>query len=97
MRPHPATEFFNNEFEPFSHLDPGSPAAVQAHDAGAIAGLAVAGKPDADLIKAAIPRVVDPARTDVYDGPDGFKQALALIKAGKPIHYVGVIGPISFD
>ena len=95
----PSTEFFNKEFEPFSHLDPGSPAAVQAYDAGAIAGLAVAiaGKADADAIKAAIPKVVDPNGTDVYAGPDGFKKALGLIEAGKPIHYVGVIGPISFD
>ena len=95
----PSTEFFDRAFEPFAKLDPGSPAAVQSYDAGAIAGLAVAiaGRPDADAIKAAIPKVVDPAGADVYAGPDGFKRALALIKAGKPIHYIGVIGPISFD
>ena len=44
-----------------------------------------------------MPKVVDPAGTDIYAGPDGFKKALELIKAGKPIHYIGVIGPISFD
>ena len=100
----PSTEFFNKSFEPFAKLDPGSPAAVQSYDAGAIAGLAVAiasqpgaGKPDADAIKAAISKVVDPTGTDVYAGPEGFKQALSLVKAGKPIHYIGVIGPISFD
>ena len=94
-----STTYFNSAFEPFSKLDPGSPAAVQAYDAGAIAGLAVAiaGKPDADAIKAAIRKVVDPAGTDIFAGPEGFKQALELIKAGKPIHYVGVIGPVSFD
>ncbi len=95
----PSTEFFDHAFEPFAKLDPGSPAAVQSYDAGAIAGLAVAiaGRPDADAIKAAIPKVVDPAGTAVYAGPEGFKQALALIRAGKPIRYVGVIGPIAFD
>ena len=30
-------------------------------------------------------------------GKDGFAKALADIKAGKPIKYEGVIGPVSFD
>ncbi len=95
----PSTEFFEHAFEPFARLDPGSPAAVQSYDAGAIVGLAIAiaGRPEADAIKAAIPKVVDPAGTAVYAGPEGFKRALGLIRAGKPIRYVGVIGPIAFD
>ena len=44
----PSTEYFNANYKAFSGLDPGSPAAVQAYDAGAIVGLAIAmaGKPD---------------------------------------------------
>ena len=35
--------------------------------------------------------------TPIYAGKDEFAKALALIKAGKPIKYEGVIGPIKFD
>src|SRR5438270_903728 len=37
-----STKYFNDNYKTFSGLDPGSPAAVQAYDAGAIVGLAVA-------------------------------------------------------
>ena len=33
----------------------------------------------------------------VHAGPDGMRKALALIKEGKPVRYVGVIGPAEFD
>jgi hypothetical protein len=41
--------------------------------------------------------VLDPAGTPIYAGPQEFAKALALIKAGKPIRYIGVIGPVQFD
>jgi branched-chain amino acid transport system substrate-binding protein len=95
----PSTKYFNDNYKAFSGLDPGSPAAVQAYDAGAIVGLAVAiaGKGDAAAIKAAIRKVVDPSGTVVHAGKDEFGKALQLIKDGKPIKYEGVIGPITFD
>src|ERR1700681_2807926 len=95
----PSTKYFNDNYKAFSGLDPGSPAAVQAYDAGAIVGLAVAiaGKGDAAAIKAAVRKVVDPSGTVVHAGKDEFGKALKLIKDGKPIKYEGVIGPISFD
>ena len=76
-----------------------APAADRAYDAAAIAGLAIAkaGKTDSASIKAAIRQVADPAGEAVYAGPEGLKKGLELIKAGKPVRYVGVIGPISFD
>ena len=94
-----STEYFNASYKAFSNLDPGSPAAVQAYDAGALVGLAVAagGAATSAAIRDGIYKVTDPNGTVVTAGPDGFKQALALIKQGKPIRYVGVIGPISFD
>ena len=72
---------------------------MQAYDAGAIIGLAtvIAGKGDAAAIKAAVRKVVDPNGTVIYAGKDEFAKAIALIKAGKPIRYEGVIGPITFD
>jgi branched-chain amino acid transport system substrate-binding protein len=33
----------------------------------------------------------------VGTGPEGYAQALALIKEGKPIKYIGATGPIEFD
>ena len=59
--------------------------------------MAIAGSPDKALIKEAIRKVVDPKGEIVNAGPDGFKKALSLIKAGKPIRYEGVIGPVQFD
>lgn len=95
----PSTAYFNANYEAFSHLDPGSPAAVQSYDAGAIVGLAIAaaGHTDSAAIRDAIYKVTDPKGTEVTAGPEGFRKALALLKDGKPIRYVGVIGPIRFD
>ena len=72
---------------------------MQAYDAGAVVALAIAkaGKSDPAAIKAAIPEIVAADGTPIYAGKDEFTKALALIKAGKPIKYEGVIGPISFD
>jgi len=97
--PTPSTDYFNKNYQSFSKLDPGTPAAVQAYDAGAILGLAIAeaGKPESGAIKDAIRKVLDPNGTPVYAGPDEFKKALGLIKDGKPIRYEGVIGPVQFD
>jgi branched-chain amino acid transport system substrate-binding protein len=33
----------------------------------------------------------------VHAGAAEFRKALGLIKEGKPIRYVGVIGPVQFD
>ena len=94
-----STKYFNDNYKAFSGLDPGSPAAVQAYDAGAILGLAVviAGKGDPAAIKDDVRKVVDPSGTPIFAGKDEFAKAIALIKAGKPIKYEGVIGPINFD
>jgi len=95
-----STKYFNDNFEKSSGgIKPDAPAAVQAYDAGAVVALAIAkaGKDDAAAIKAAIPEVVAADGTPIYAGKDEFAKALSLIKAGKPIKYEGVIGPISFD
>ncbi len=95
----PSTDYFNTNYRAFSGLEPGSPAAVQAYDAGALVGLAVAagGKSDSASIREGLFRVTDPAGEVVTAGKDGFAKALAVLKAGKTVRYLGVIGPISFD
>ena len=97
--PTASTDYFNANYKAFSGLDPGTPAAVQAYDAGAIAGLAIeaAGKSDAAAIKDAIAKVLDPAGTVIHAGKADYAKAIGLLKEGKPIKYEGVIGPVAFD
>jgi len=97
--PTPSTAYFDQAFQPYSGIDPGAPAADRSYDAGAILGLAIAqaGKADSADIRDAIRKVLNPAGTPIYAGAAQFTKALALIKAGKPIRYIGVIGPVQFD
>ena len=97
--PTPSTDYFNKNYQAFSKLDPGTPAADRSYDAAAILGLAIAqaGKADSAAIKDAIRKVLDANGTAIYAGPEEFKKALALIQQGKPIRYEGVIGPVQFD
>jgi ABC-type branched-subunit amino acid transport system substrate-binding protein len=95
----PSTEYFAREYPPFSKFDASAPAADRSYDAAAILGLAIAqaGKAESAAIRDAMRRVLDTKGTVVYAGAAEFKKALALIKEGKPIRYVGVIGPVQFD
>jgi hypothetical protein len=80
-------------------FDAGAPAADRAYDAAAILGLAIAqaGKAEAGAIRDAIRKVTGSAGEVVHAGPEGMRKALSLIKEGKPVSYVGVIGPTEFD
>ena len=98
--PTKSTEYFNGTYKDFSGgIEPSAPAADRSYDAGAIVGLAIAkaGSAEADAIKAAIPQVVAADGEPIFAGKDEFAKALELIKAGKPIKYEGVIGPVGFD
>jgi ABC-type branched-subunit amino acid transport system substrate-binding protein len=97
--PTPSTAYFDQAFKPYSGIDANAPAADRSYDAGAILGLAVAqaGRADSADIRDAMRKVLDPAGTPIYAGAPQFAKALALIKAGKPIRYIGVIGPVEFD
>ncbi len=97
--PTKSTEYFNANYKTFSGIDPSNPAADRSYDAGAIAGLAIAaaGSEEPAAIRDAIFKVVDPKGEPIYAGKEEFAKALALLKAGKPIRYEGVIGPVSFD
>jgi len=96
----PSTEHFAKAYPAMSGgFDPNAPAADRAYDAAAILGLAIAqaGKHEAGAIRDAIRKVTAEGGETVHAGPDGFRKALQLIRDGKPIRYVGVIGPVTFD
>jgi ABC-type branched-subunit amino acid transport system substrate-binding protein len=98
--PSKSTEYFNANYKAFSGgIDPSNPAADRSYDAGAIVGLAIAAAPSNDptAIRDAIFKVTSADGEVIHAGKDEFAKALGLIKAGKPIRYEGVIGPISFD
>jgi branched-chain amino acid transport system substrate-binding protein len=48
-------------------------------------------------IRDAMREVQDPSGEVIGTGPEEFARALALIKEGKPIQYVGATGPVVFD
>jgi ABC-type branched-subunit amino acid transport system substrate-binding protein len=95
----PSTEYFAREYPPFSKFDAGAPAADRSYDAAAILGLAIAqaGKPESAAIRDAVRKVLDPKGAVIHAGATEFRKALGLIKEGKPVRYVGVIGPVQFD
>ncbi len=95
----PSTEYFAKEYPPFSKFDAGAPAADRSYDAAAILGLAIAqaGKAEPAAIRDAIRKVLDAKGATIYAGAAEFRKALGLLKEGKPIRYVGVIGPVQFD
>jgi ABC-type branched-subunit amino acid transport system substrate-binding protein len=96
----PSTEYFGATYPGMSGgFGAGAPAADRAFDAAAILGLAVAraGRFEAAAIRDAIRQVTAPGGEVVHAGPEGFRRALELIRAGQPVRYVGVIGPVEFD
>jgi ABC-type branched-subunit amino acid transport system substrate-binding protein len=98
--PTASTEYFNAHYKAFSGgIDPSNPAADRAYDAGAIVGLAIAAAPTQDptVIRDAIYKVTSKDGEVVHAGKADFAKGLDLLKAGKPIRYEGVIGPVSFD
>jgi branched-chain amino acid transport system substrate-binding protein len=96
----PSTEYFGRAYPPMSGgFGAGAPAADRAFDAAAILGLAIAqaGRFEAGPIREAIRQVTGAGGEVVHAGPEGFAQALAHLRAGRKIRYVGVIGPVEFD
>ena len=59
--------------------------------------IAQAGKAEPAAIRDAIRKVLDPRGTVVHAGAAEFRKAFGLLKEGKAIRYVGVIGPVQFD
>jgi ABC-type branched-subunit amino acid transport system substrate-binding protein len=96
----PSTEYFAAAYPAMSGgFDANAPAADRAYDAAAILGLAIAraGKAETAAIRDAIRQVTGGAGEVIHAGPDQFRRALQLLREGKEIRYVGVIGPVAFD
>jgi branched-chain amino acid transport system substrate-binding protein len=97
--PTPSTRYFYDRYRAFAQLDPASPAADRAYDAGAVIGLAMAAASSmqSSELRAAIYKVTDPKGTAIYAGREEFARGLGLLHEGKTIRYEGVIGPVAFD
>ncbi len=96
----PSTDYFGRTYPAMSGgFDANAPAADRAFDAAAIVGLAIAkaGKFEPAAIRDAIREVTKPGGEVVHAGPEGFAKGLQLLRQGKPIRYVGVIGAVDFD
>jgi branched-chain amino acid transport system substrate-binding protein len=96
----PSTEYFAAAYPAMSGgFDANAPAADRAYDAAAILGLAIAkaGKAESAAIRDAIRQVTGGDGEVIHAGPDQFRRALQLLREGKAIRYVGVIGPVAFD
>ena len=97
----PSTEYFAREYPAFAKpFEAGAPAADRSYDAAAILGLAIAqaGKAEPAAIRDAIRKVLDPRGTvDPRRAPPSSGRRFGLLKEGKAIRYVGVIGPVQFD
>ena len=97
--PTASTRYFETHYRAFAGLDPASPAADRAYDAGALVGLAIvaAGSTQSAAIRAGLFKVTDPKGAVIHAGKDEFAKAFDLLNQAKPIRYEGVIGPVSFD
>jgi len=96
----PSTEYFATAYPAMSGgFDANSPAADRSYDAAAIIGLAIAkaGRAESAAIRDAVREVTGPGGETIHAGAAEFRRALQLLREGKRISYVGVIGPVSFD
>lgn len=95
----PTVDAFNKAFEAKYKYDSKGPGVHTQYDAMMVMGLAmnIAKDLTGPSIKDAVRQVHAAGGATVGTGPDEYKKALDLIKAGKPIKYHGATGPIEFD
>jgi len=95
----PTVDAFNKAFEEKYKYDSKGPGVHTQYDAMMVLGLAmnIAKDLTGPSIKDAVRQVHTVGGATVGTGPDEFKKAVELIKAGKPIKYHGATGPIEFD
>ena len=95
----PQVDVFNKAFEAKYKYDSKGPGVHTQYDAVMAIALAmnIATELTGPAIKDAVRRIHTAGGTVVGTGPEEFKQALELIKAGKPIRYSGATGPFEFD
>ncbi|MBL8689478.1 MAG: ABC transporter substrate-binding protein [Rhodospirillaceae bacterium] len=95
----PTVDAFNKAFEAKYKYDSKGPGVHTQYDAMMVLGLAmnIAKDLTGPSIKDAVRQVHAAGGATVGTGPDEYKKALDLIKAGRPIKYHGATGPIEFD
>jgi branched-chain amino acid transport system substrate-binding protein len=95
----PHVDVFNRAFEAKYKYDSKGPGVHTQYDAVMALGLAmnIATELTGPAIKDAVRKIHTAGGTIVGTGPEEFKKALELIKAGKPIRYSGATGPFEFD
>ena len=95
----PHVDSFNRLFEEKFKTDSKGPGVHTQYDAVMVMGLAmnIAKDLTGPSIREAIRKIHTEGGTAVGTGPEEYKKALELIKAGKPIKYFGATGPIEFD
>lgn len=95
----PSVTTFDNAFLARYNTDSKGPGVHTQYDAVMVLGLAmnIARELNGPSIRDAVRKVHDPAGTPVGTGPEEYRKAVDLIRAGKPIRYLGATGPIEFD
>lgn len=95
----PGVDAFNKAFEDKYKTDSKGPGVHTQYDAVMVIGLAmnIAKDLSGPAIRDAVRLVQAANGTQVGTGPDEYKKALELIKAGRPIQYHGATGPVQFD
>lgn len=95
----PTVEAFRKAYEAAYKATSDGPGLATQYDAVMLYGLAMNLAPEltGPAIRDALRRVQDPNGTVIGTGPEEFRKAVELIKAGKPVRYSGATGPITFD
>ncbi|APZ43292.1 ABC transporter substrate-binding protein [Acidihalobacter ferrooxydans] len=95
----PSLTTFKNDFKAKYGNFPTQAYMTNAYDAVMVIALAMekAKSADATAIKDNIRAVTGTAGVPVYAGAKGFEKAKMLMKEGKPFHYVGAVGELTFD
>ena len=94
-----SVEQFNRDYEARFKRPPRGPGLHTVYDAVVVTALAMQAAPaiDGAGIRDKMRVVTTPGGTEVGPGVEGIRQALQLIKDGKPVRYVGATGPFQFD
>jgi len=99
----PSVHTMEADYQKRFDLDPKGPGRTSGYDSGVLISLAMvlADIKGTDIKGGTLAKYIRDLTGStgevIYAGVDGFKKAIALLKAGKKIQYVGATGPINFD
>ena len=96
----PSLDRFREDYLARTNQSADGPGRAGIYDAVVLTAMAMqAAHTDQDsaAITAGFRRATDPNGATVYAGEDGFRTAFAALADGKPVNYVGAVGPLQFD